>query len=160
MKDKYKNLVEMWEEGKTSTEIAKALGVTRNAVMGKIFRLKQEGFALRSKIKPLATLPLFPEESEPEPVSPPKPEKKEQPPKFKKEDPVEDQPDLPLNLEDGVTILDLEHWHCRYIKGVNEQKETLYCGKPQHYKWCCEEHHRLCYLPPPAKIKKKEDVDA
>jgi hypothetical protein len=160
MKDKYKNLVEMWEKGKTSTEIAKALGVTRNAVMGKIFRLKQEGFALRSKIKPLTTLPLFPEDREHQPVPLPKPEKKQRAPKFEKKDPVENQPDLLSQNEDGVTILNLEHWHCKYIKGVNAKMETLYCGKPQHYKWCCEQHHRLCYLPPPSKAKKKEDVDA
>jgi hypothetical protein len=36
----------MWSSGKTGTEIAAALGTTRNAVLGKIYRMRRNGHIL------------------------------------------------------------------------------------------------------------------
>lgn len=50
-------LVEMWNSGLTATEIGKELGVTKNAIIGRVNRLREKGVGLRTRSEPEAFMP-------------------------------------------------------------------------------------------------------
>ena len=157
-------IVKLWEAGYSSNKIAIQLGITRGSVMGNIYRLREKGINLRSKVVLERNLqpakePDMPsrEKNRKKPISPkqlnllylldPVPE----PPAS---DPV---PELPASdPEHSVKLVDLEYWHCRYIVSDINYGDTLYCGKPTTYKWCCADHHKLCYVPNVKKVKQTE----
>lgn len=72
-------LTRLWQAGTSATEAGHALGVSRNAVIGKVYRMRKNGIALRGGdstqpgpkkppkqvVKPVAVKPA------PEPVEPP-----------------------------------------------------------------------------------------
>lgn len=119
-------LKQLWGEGKTAAEIAKALGdgVTRNAVIGKAHRLK-----LSSRLSPIQQNT--------------KPASKSEAPKVKKVAAVR-QPEFKGK---GVRMVDLEPRMCRWPNGDPREPESFsFCG-------CdavaglpyCETHVRAAY---------------
>ena len=47
---------------------------------------------------------------------------------------------------EGVTILQLRLFSCRYIVGKNEDEDTLFCGQEVHRVSYCARHYRMCYI--------------
>lgn len=121
-------LKQLWGEGKTAAEIAKALGegVTRNAVIGKAHRLK-----LSSRLSPIQQNTKKPAKAE---VSAPAPVKKQAAVK------------QPIFKGKGIKLEDLEARMCRWPSGDPQEEDFSFCG-------CdtvaglpyCEEHARVAY---------------
>jgi GcrA cell cycle regulator len=119
-------LKQLWGEGKTAAEIAKALGegVTRNAVIGKAHRLK-----LSSRVSPIQQAAKKPVKSEA--------------PKVKKMQPVIKRS---VFKGKGVSMAELGNGMCRWPNGDPRDAEFNFCG-------CqavpglpyCEEHAQLAY---------------
>lgn len=143
-------LKQMWDEGRTGTEIAKALGMTRNAVMGRIHRLRGKGVQMGSRpaVKPKKDKTAPTTKVITMPFVMPKYHKK---PKAKKE--VEEvaevielvipQPEPKLRNR-PKTLMQLKPFDCRWIRPDN-----LYCGeeaKSARTPWCTE-HYALVYAP-------------
>lgn len=133
--DMNQKILEMWEQGRTGSEIANVLGVTRSTVLGRINRLRskhQIGYRAakilvksdrvvrtRDKIKPYKKLRKFV--------------------------PVEQVIPKPKH---GVSILDLQYWSCRYIVGDPKTPlDKIYCGQVSEHKSYCKDHAQLCYQP-------------
>ncbi len=117
-------LKQLWGEGKTAAEIAKALGegVTRNAVIGKAHRLK-----LSNRVSPI---------QQNDNVKPAEPEKKAK-------------PVVPKVVEGGVKLADLKERMCRWPTGDPKDADFHFCGCPSvpgiPY---CAEHAKAAYQAP------------
>jgi len=114
-------LVELWNVGLTGGEIAAHFKITRNMVMGKIHRLKKDGFVFKAHDNSTVTLP-------------PKPN-------------VEKiYPNKIFFCETTLEFIDAHG--CRYI--INADPPFLYCGQPQREgSPYCDDHHAIVCRPPP-----------
>lgn len=144
-------LLSMWRAGKTAREIAADLGTTRNAVIGKIFRLRNRGVDLSRAVT--AALP--------KPPKPEKPAKKEKPaaPKAVWPPPLTTDEKAALLAERkaklarerrarGIKFADLGARDCRYIINAGRPADYLFCGDIREPgKPYCKEHSELCYRP-------------
>jgi len=155
LSDKFTDkLVAMWRAGATGTEIAKALGTTRNAVIGKIFRLRNRGVDLSRAVTAAPPKPL-------KPPKPEKPAKKEKPaaPKAVWPPPLSAEEKAALIAERkaqvarerrarGIKFADLGARDCRYIINAGRPADYLFCGDIREPgKPYCKEHAELCYRP-------------
>jgi hypothetical protein len=124
----------LWFEGKTSGQIAKALGITRNAVMGAVNRMRSKGEEL-----PLRAPHL--------PNKKPKPARKrpEKPKLVLSEDDAQEPSfEFPDNY---LTLMDLRMSSCRFIVAEGNVHQTRYCGQTIDRNSYCKAHYKLCYHP-------------
>jgi hypothetical protein len=144
-----KKLIELWRAGVSGTEIARQLGVTRNTVLGKVFRLREKGIleyrnAEKSKVKVKEVTnvvildrikpPMTPEGGSMKPVVPlPTPE-------F--------DPDKPY-----LNILQLTFNTCRYIMTEDTSVTAFYCGETVHRRSYCKAHADICLVPSLKKVR-------
>ena len=158
-----KRLIDMWFAGQSANAIAVALGVSRGSVMGKVYRLRQNGvldyrqdpsgWAGRKKktphplpkLKTMASQPVQtlnlnkPREPDPVPVvAPPVP-------MF--------DPSKPY-----TNILQLTLDTCRYIMTEDTSVSAFYCGEPVDRKSYCKAHADLCFTRYVNYVKKKPNA--
>lgn len=144
-------LLKLWEEGLTGKEIGEKLGVTRNAVMGKLHRLREQRVIT---YKNIATRTAAVRHS----VRVKERAKKEPP---KASEPVEEKPILeavedllPMILEElrpkdedrkPVTFFNLNSSSCRYVVSGNLAKDFLFCNEVKRINGpYCDTHHARC----------------
>jgi GcrA cell cycle regulator len=144
----------LWSEGKTSTAIAASLdGISRSAVLGKIFRLrlgagtnaktgggrgrKNEALGRRHPGRPRVERPVAPVVTAP-PLPPPPPRKQR-----------------------GKSLLELDNGACRWPFGRPGTKAFHFCGAAgadvENGRPYCEPHMRRAYLEPPPKPGKQRN---
>lgn len=136
-------IIEMWENLQTSGQIAAALGVTRNAVMGFISRYRAKGNNLRGKV-PVSEEVKMARRNE---------RQKAYRESRKKPQVIVKNPEpIVLAFErveptrtSSVALLELRGHHCRFIVGSGDV--TMYCGKEKSRGAYCAEHYSLCYVP-------------
>jgi hypothetical protein len=129
--DEYKEMIEMWKKGATSSELAKHFGVTRNTIMGRLNRLRIAGFVEYKKQPPLVPIPA-------------KQRKEEQKEFinifFKKKEEVQ-------ASKENISFMELKHSSCRYVVSGEKASEFMFCGKQIWKKSYCEHHHKICMFP-------------
>lgn len=115
------HLSNMWKEGRPAGEIANALGVTRNAVIGKVHRLK---LAPRQPVVPKAA----------------KAHGNRNQPKVQaivanaaarqslKPAPMDDETDVGVDVSKRVGLLDLTNHTCRWPVGPDTGSKQMFCG--------------------------------
>jgi hypothetical protein len=111
-----------WNAGKSAAKVGIEHGMTRNAVIGKVRRLREKGVEMRTKAPRRAKPPR------PGPKSPPKPR------------PVQTAPHAGFLK---IPFADLGPNHCRYPIGDGP---FLFCGQPKmegssYCAWCHERCH-------------------
>lgn len=160
------NLKTLWDAGKTGSQIAEALGMTRSAVMGRIFRLRSKGveFAVRPAIrgpskkaqsgsaptsKKVEAMPFVMPKYVVKQTRQKKPDAA-QADLFEQAAPAPEPAPEPVKAK-PVTILELEPHHCRYIVKTSAKRGALYCAEPKALRSYCAEHAELCYTPLPRK---------
>lgn len=142
MLDDYeKQVVELWNLGKSASEIGKILGKTRNSIVGKIWRIRQRGFDISNR------------ESRKKKV---KAERKPRPKKEKviktvfvgnvEKTVVEFKPQKaesanPLNIKFNKLKKD----SCRYVMNDGLPENFIFCGAPIGRGSYCEAHASICY---------------
>jgi GcrA cell cycle regulator len=121
-------LKKLWSEGKTAVAIAQRLGVSKSAVLGKVFRLRLAPPA--QKPEPTAasspTLPRKGHQSGPEPQE--------------------------VTKKRGKSLLELTNETCRWPIGDPTRKSFHFCGEPgadleQGIPYC-ERHRQRAYSRP------------
>ena len=162
-----RELLKLWEEGLTGKEIADKLGTTRNAVMGKLHRLREQRVitykniatrtaAVRHSVRVKERAKVKPVEVA-EPV---------------KEKPLMEAVEelLPLIMEElkhqyaerkPAKFMDLGPSSCRYIVSGVLAKEFMFCNEVKKLGSAyCEEHHARCNVPNVIVRKKVKKDDA
>jgi len=141
-------IIKMWEEGLSGTQIGEKLGLTRNAVIGMITRLRHKGHVFERDEKQIREKRLE-EEKKNGGV-------KNQPFKHKKK--LEDHPvklEIPVMpvRSGGINLIDLKRTSCRFIIS-GEDAVVRYCGDKQERGAYCADHYKICYYPARMSIEK------
>jgi len=135
-------LRKMWSEGLTANEIAKKLGVTKNAIVGKVHRLclKARPSPIKSKDNVVETTVVQPET---EIVSE----------EIYEDELIGQSVELPQVSEqkvckgNNVKLVDLDSHTCRWPLGDPRDDDFCFCGKKvrsgQTY---CDEHSAVAYV--------------
>ena len=143
--EKVNKLKELWGKGQTASEIAKILGgVSRNAVIGKAFRLN-----LSSKIKTRSSIQAQKKEKQ---INEGKLKFKGRRNKFRSLI-------LDKNFEPAknLTLEQLNEDTCKYMEGHPDEKEATFCGRKNVEKFSyCPLHLMIVFQP---KGKKDEVID-
>lgn len=137
-------LIELWNAKASASEIGKELGLTRNAVIGRIKRLRDKGVQLRSftavpktevsraRVREVKTDRGWVKKKEP----------------IKSKGPVQLQLDFdpPVEkLKRSIDIFQLTPRSCRYITGEDNKRGALYCGDNKVSGAYCAKHAKMCY---------------
>ena len=142
--EKVNKLRELWGKGKTASQIAEIIGgVSRNAVIGKSFRMN-----LSAKIK---VRPNFQQNKEYFKSTNQESQKRGRKSKFRSLLLSKDfEPAKNLNLEE------LNENTCKYMEGHPDEKESSFCGRKNVEKFSyCPLHLMQVFVP---RNSKKEDV--
>ncbi|MBC6402608.1 MAG: GcrA cell cycle regulator [Hyphomonadaceae bacterium] len=138
--DRVEILTKLWEEGLSASQIAEKLGaVTRNAVIGKVYRLGLSGRAKSAQPKtvpPAKTATLTPRAM------------REVPPSF--ETASAPAPSGTKSLPNGefATILTIRDHMCRWPIGDPSASDFRFCGRRVKNKEpYCEAHCSVAYQP-------------
>lgn len=152
--DRIDALKKLWSDGLSASEIARKLGgLTRNAVIGKAYRLN-----LPAKVS--GTIPRWkghekaapkPKAPKPRPVAPANIVRPEPRPRPKPEAPVS------APTCDPVRLADHRIGQCAFVVGAVRGPDTLYCGAPSEIteSWC-RYHQQVGYNPEARRSRKKE----
>jgi hypothetical protein len=152
-------ILQLWKQGWTSGDIAGQLNLTRNAVMGKLYRFRQAGVIdYKTKKARDAAITVMArtknrnkqiaEGAELDTIEPEMPlldwvEATYEPPKPKERKPA--------------ALFDLSYDSCRYSVSGDSAKDFLFCNKPQRQSSpYCDEHHAICYTKHTDKEKIKD----
>lgn len=147
-------IIELWEAGYTGQQIGKELSITRNAVMGKIYRLRRMaklgyGHVIKTHSSPAVAKPTPPQEAQPTPVPAPRAKSRQ----------IAEVLVLPASMARGnapakprngigFTLMELKSGMCRYSTSGESASEYLFCGATAEKGPYCEHHYSLCYIPP------------
>ena len=165
-------LTKMWGKGLTTNEIAKALGVSKNSVVGKVHRLnldarpspikkKEEEKPNKAKNSPLkekisSKAPVQSEPSKEVKKSHASPKKEEEKPATEESVQIESKlsPNPTFHKNTCIKLADLDSHTCRWPIGDPRDDNFCFCGR--HVKsgqTYCEEHAAIAYVKPMKKEK-------
>lgn len=128
--EKRQRIAELWNQNWPSSKIAEEVGLTRNAVIGAVHRLRQRGDIIKSAA-----------------------EKRQYKPRAKKVLAIRKNIRKPPDLGKPVTLMKLTNQSCRFIVSEEGAEETLYCNKQIDRSSYCADHYKICYVPPRRAIE-------
>lgn len=142
-------LKRMWDRGMTTGQIAKALNVTKNSIIGKVHRLCLTARPSPIKKVPAKKAPAAKKESS-KPVK--ESRKTSSTPLTKKEEKNTTEP-ASFVEETNIPLVKLDNHTCRWPLGDPRDDDFCFCGKKvktgQTY---CEEHSAVAYVKAGRKI--------
>lgn len=151
-------IIKLWESGYSGTQIAAELGVTRNTVMGKVYRLRRRALMSyghdKMKSRPDIKIAL-PKEKPKQAKIPAKPIT----PYVKRNVWVpKPDPSVVKPSADGLTFWELKPGMCRYSTSGESLATYRFCSEPAMKMSYCAHHYGICFVPPmPKKRREKRD---
>ena len=134
-------IIDLWQDNFTAQEIADSFGITKNAVIGRVTRLRNKGYDLRKRENPVHVKFMPERTSIPKPVLP-------WTPLLPPTEPVNPITEPKIAHVIGPKgIMDLRTDDCRYIINDGPVSSFLFCGEPKVGRTYCAKHHKLCYVP-------------
>lgn len=140
LKGSDQTIIDMWNDNKKGSDIAEALGMSRNAVMGKLYRLRA------AKYIEYRTVPVRQKTDTPEKRA------KRETRAYKYSSPysgpvipLPPQPEMVSN-DYGIKLTELKNSSCRFIINDGPAHGFLFCGKKKEKGPYCAEHRKLCYI--------------
>jgi hypothetical protein len=159
--DKDKEMLKMWDQGATSSEIANRFGVTRNVIMGRFHRLRLSGFMGYKETFHLTPKKFKEVKLTPKPViekdadEPERKTKAEESAEIKR---ITQERKAAKRKLMGYSLMELEFGMCRYAIKEVSPREYRFCGEPTWKQSYCEEHHKLCLYPSEKREKGKPSL--
>lgn len=145
-----KIMIQMWSEGFTGSEIGAKIGKTRNAVIGKINRLRKAGFIeYGDRIKAQKIMASIEQKKAARPVNIKVIESERLPIDTAK---ISSKPRQPV-MFDG-----LRHDSCRYVINDGTASNFIFCNKVKKVRSYCAEHAQICYIPSRPKLSKNQSI--
>lgn len=138
LKEIDEKIMALWADGKTGSEIAEVLEMSRSAVMGKLYRLRA------AKYIEYKTVPPKPKNDTPVDRAS-RPKRAYRTPYFGPVVPLSPRKTTILNAV-GVRLMELKHSSCRFIVNDGPVQDFLFCGKEKENGPYCAEHRKLCYV--------------
>ena len=152
-------VIELWEQGLTGSQIAEELNITRCSVLGYISRQRRKGHVFSRDDKREARRLAKPNKNAPFLVNVKKVKKEKEikvkikkPERPKKEDFILEPVIMPTR-DGGIDLFDLKLNSCRFIISP-EDAPVRYCGHEKSKESYCLEHHSLCYYPARKDLEK------
>lgn len=155
-------IVELWQQEMTGGEIASQLGISRNSVIGVIYRARRNGIILREKnykdANKRAAIKLNKIQA--------KQKEKESKKVFRPIKKIVEQKIVQEILEiiepeiicEAVNMNDLTYSSCRFIVEDGNYETTKYCGRTIDRASYCKNHYAICYVAPRSAYHKSLDV--
>lgn len=141
-------MLRMWEKNKTAKQIGDELGVTKNAVIGRITRARMAGLQLnrasvaRKKVSerqpPMAKAPMIARE-----------------PELRCEPLSIFETTTQKKSKRSITLSQLKSTSCRYILN-DDTSHPIYCGALKEKNSYCGAHYALCYYESSGKVRVKK----
>jgi hypothetical protein len=149
MSEKHDKIKELWTSGMTSGHIAKEMGISRNAVMGIVHRMREAGqIAVRDIDKRMHHIRLETQRLEREKLASFEDIVRESPYEIETLV-VPYEPSTPREVPLTAIPFDkLTNRSCRFVINNGPAKDFLFCGKPKTDRSYCAEHQALCYYKP------------
>lgn len=150
-------IIELWQKEMTGGEISSLLGISRNSVIGVIYRARKNGNILREKNWKDANRRAQEKLKQIEPKEKKQPivkaEKKVQ--KIKKiiTKDVQNIIEEPI-ISEAVNMDNLKYYSCRFIVEEGNYETTKYCGKTINKSSYCKDHYAICYSPSRFSLQK------
>jgi hypothetical protein len=139
-----KIMIEMWLDGKTGLQIAETLNTTRNAIMGKLKRLRDKGLIEYKTVppgKPASTNILLLPIKNRRILREIKAGKREAPQVFVA-------PEKKSVPKPPVRFFNLTRVACKFPINDGAPEGLLFCGNDRiACSSYCERHHKICYVP-------------
>ena len=138
-------ILKLWMDGKQGGEIAAKLKITRNSVMGHLYRMRKKGLieykdpVVINKINKGEVKPRMPRAKKPY------------------RSPYQ-QIQLPFPVPPragGISLMELRTDSCRYVINDGLPSQFRFCGQPKFSKSYCENHHKICYYKPTKSARSK-----
>lgn len=163
-----KFIAEMWRKNYSSNQIASAVSVegrpmTRNAVIGRIYRMQMKGVLDKKKtVQVLRNVSIDLRHVGDKLDAPLKKVKRQFiPDRLIKADMISARKSKHTELRlvnpdtgEGVTIDKLSPGGCRWVMDFKRNGLAVFCNDPEHKRSFCEAHYKICYQPvPPKKLK-------
>ena len=119
-------VLRLWSEKLSASEIGSILGITKNAVIGRVNRMRKRGLDVETRAAPrlrLAKIPLL-------------------------AIPIEEEPEPEPENQIGIPFGRLTSRTCKYVIDGDHPRHFRFCGDVVTTKSYCETHHALCYVKP------------
>lgn len=134
--DTDKEIIKLWKKGYSGSQIGKVVGITRNAVMGRVFRLRKAGVDVDSRtVEAVQKYEEVKKNYRKPRVALPKKEAEQQ------------------ELTYGIPFQRLVSGACRYVINEGSAANYIFCGLPADMGAYCKHHYKLCYVP----VERKKD---
>ena len=151
-------IIKLWESGYSGSQIAMELGVTRNTVMGKVYRLRRRALMsyghTEMKSRPDIKIALPKEKPKQAKI----PQKVVRPPVQRNAWVPTPDPSVAKPSANGLTFWELKPGMCRYSTSGDSLATYRFCSEPAAKMSYCTEHYAICFVPPmPKKRREKRD---
>lgn len=144
-------IIELWNSGKSAAQIGAVLKVSRNVIIGKIWRLRRKGVSTSEHVRPKSTEPRVrtPRERKPKPLGL----------LFKQPRPRTALAETvaPVANSKNIKFRQLKNNSCRYVTNDGRPENFLFCGAPKERGPYCEAHALICYVPPRSPERKQHN---
>lgn len=156
MNDREEKILALWKQGYSTAMIAKTMEISKNAICGAIFRMRERGVDIPKRGSHTPGLITV----RPPKVAKPKSERPKRegygprfhrlferavdtdsPPKIAKKP-------IPKPTQKNVGFWRLTAQSCRYVVNDGRPEQFIFCGAPQERGPYCAEHAAICYMPP------------
>jgi hypothetical protein len=152
-------IIEMWDKSISGGAIATELGITRNSVIGVIYRERAKGRIFRTHSEKRK-----PNNLQAKIIINDQPNKKTEP-KGKNtkiilvkviDDPIT-QEYFADDKSEICSMNDLQSYSCRYPVSEDNETPIMFCGKRQERGSYCKKHGAICYYPPKYQVTNLPD---
>ena len=126
-------IIRLWGEKLSASQIGSILCITKNAVIGRVNRMRKKGVDVESRAMAKASIPRIPIL-----------------------EPIEEE--IEVENQIGIPFESLTLRTCKFVIDGDHPRYFRFCGEPVTSKSYCKTHHSLCYVKVQPKRQRYTDT--